>query len=107
VIGDIVVPERSAQRGINGLPYWVANSGSLFTASLGHYPGLQSVMVDGSSGSLILAVESMFSQLAHYIEEDVALSINGEGMHEFFWSPTQREAYRKAGSRSRHDDAWI
>lgn len=92
---DIVVPERSAQRGVNGLPYWVSNSGSLFTVSRSSNPGLQSVMVDGSTGSLMIAVESMFSQLAHYIEEDVALSINGEGKHEFFWSPTQREAYRK------------
>lgn len=95
VIGDIVVPERSAQRGVNGLPYWVSNSGSIFTASRTTNPGLKSVMVDGSSGSLMLAVESMFSQLAHYVEEDVALSLNGEGKHEFFWSPTQREAYRK------------
>lgn len=95
VADDIVVPERSAQRGVNGLPYWVANSGSIFTASRATHPGLQSVMVDGSAGSLLIAVESMFSQLAHYIEEDVALSINGEGKHEFFWSPTQREAYRK------------
>lgn len=93
--GDIIVPERSAGRGINGLPYWVANTGSIFTVSRSSNPGLQSVMVSGASGSLMLAVESMFSQLAHYIEEDVALSINGEGMHEFFWSPTQREAYRK------------
>lgn len=92
---DIVVPERSASRGINGLPYWVANTGSIFTVSRSSTPGLKSTMVDGSTGSLMLAVESMFSQLAHYIEEDVALSINGEGMHEFFWSPTQREAYRK------------
>jgi hypothetical protein len=92
---DILVPERSAARGINGLPYWVANSGSIFSTSRSTYPGLQSTVVDGSSGSLILAVESMFSQLAHYIEEDVALGINGEGQHEFFWSPTQREAYRK------------
>lgn len=95
VTNDIIVPERSAGRGINGLPYWVANSGSIFTASRSTNPGLQSVIVDGSSGSLMLAIESMFAQLAHYIEEDVALSINGEGMHEFFWSPTQRQAYRQ------------
>lgn len=92
---DIVVPERSSQRGVNGIGYWVANSGSLFSVTRASQPGLNSVMVDGSAGSLMLAVESLFSQLAHYIEEDVALSINGEGMHEFFWSPTQREAYRK------------
>jgi hypothetical protein len=95
VINDIVVPERSAGRGVNGLPYWVANSGSIFGTARSSNPGLNSVLVSGASGSLLLAVESMFSQLAHYIEEDVALSINGEGMHEFFWSPTQREAYRK------------
>jgi hypothetical protein len=92
---DIVVPERSAQRGVNGLPYWIANSGSIFTVSRSTNPGLQSVVVNGSTGSLMILIESMFSQLAHYIEEDVALSLNGEGMHEFFWSPTQRESYRK------------
>lgn len=96
VIGDIVVPERSAGRGIHGLPYWVSNTGSIFTASRTTYPGLKSVVVNGSTGSLVLLVESLFSQLAHYVGEDVALGINGEGMHEFFWSPTQREAYRKA-----------
>lgn len=95
IIGDIVVPERSAGRGVNGLPYWVANSGSIFGVTRSANPGLNSVMVNGSSGSLMIAIESMFSQLAHYVEEDVALSINGEGKHEFFWSPTQREAYRK------------
>jgi hypothetical protein len=95
VDGDIIVPERSAARGVNGLPYWVANTGSIFSVSRSSNPGLKSTMVDGSTGSLMLAVESMFSQLAHYIEEDVALGINGEGQHEFFWSPTQREAYRK------------
>jgi hypothetical protein len=95
VTNDIVVPERSAGRGINGLPYWVSSTGSLFGLSRSSVPGLQSVEVDGSSGSIIFAVESMFSQLAHYIEEDVALGINSGGAHEFFWSPTQREAYRK------------
>jgi hypothetical protein len=80
---------------VNGLPYWIANSGSIFTVSRSTNPGLQSVVVNGSTGSLMILIESMFSQLAHYIEEDVALSLNGEGMHEFFWSPTQRESYRK------------
>lgn len=102
VTGDIVVPERSASRGINGLPYWVSSTGSLFGLSRSTYPGLQSVEVDGSSGSILFAVESMFSQLSHYIEEDIALGGSsaggmkeGSGMLDFFWSPTQREAYRK------------
>lgn len=95
VTGDIIVPERSAARGINGLPYWVDDSGSIFGVSRSSVPGLKSVKVDGSSGSIIVAVETLFSTMAHYIEEDVALSLNGSSMHEFFWSPTQREAYRK------------
>jgi hypothetical protein len=95
VIGDIIAPERSGARGINGLEYWVANSGNLFDLSRSTDPGLQSVMVDGSSGALLLLVETMFSALAHYIEEDAALGINGEGKGEFTWSPTQREKYRK------------
>jgi hypothetical protein len=95
VVGDIIVPERSASRGIHGLPYWVDDSGSIFGVSRTSNPGLKSVKVDGSSGSILVAVETMFSTMAHYIEEDVALSLNGQGMHEFFWSPTQREAYRK------------
>jgi hypothetical protein len=92
---DIIVPERSAGRGVNGVNYWVASTGSLFTLSRSTYPGLVSTLTSGASGSLIVAVESMFSQMAHYIEEDMALGLNGEGGHEFFWSPTQREAYRK------------
>jgi hypothetical protein len=92
---DIVIPERSAQRGVNGLGYWVANSGSLFTLSRSTNPGIQSIMVDGSTGSLMIAVESLFSQMANYIEEDVALSLKAEGKHQIFWAPCQREAYRK------------
>lgn len=92
---DIIVPEGMAGRGINGLPYWVASSGSLFELSRSTYPGLKSTLVDGSSGALLVLVETMFSKMAHYIEEDVALGINGKGKHEIFWSPTQREKYRK------------
>lgn len=93
---DIIVPERSAGRGMHGVQYWVANSGNLFELSRSTYAGLKSVMADGSSGALLLVVETMFSKMAHYIEEDVALGLNEEkGNHEFFWSPTQREKYRK------------
>jgi hypothetical protein len=88
---DIVVPEGFAARGIASPEYWVNNSGSLFELSRSTYPGLSSTMVDGSSGSLLVLVETMFSTMAHYIEEDTAL----QGNHEIFWSPTQREKYRK------------
>lgn len=92
---DIIVPERSGGLGLHGLEYWVANSGNLFDLSRTTYPGLQSTLVDGSSGALLLLVETLFSTLAHYIEEDAALGINGKPKGEFFWSPTQREKYRK------------
>jgi hypothetical protein len=95
VATDIIVPEGMAARGVNGLPYWVANSGSLFELSRATYPGLSSTMVDGSSGALLVLVESTFARMAHYIEESVALGLKGEGKHEIFWSPTQREKYRK------------
>jgi hypothetical protein len=92
---DIIVPEGMGGRGVHGLPYWVANAGPLFDLARSSYPGLKSVMVDGSSGALMLAVETFFSTLAHYIDEEVALGLKGEGKHEMFWSPTQREKYRK------------
>jgi hypothetical protein len=91
VATDIIVPEGMAGRGVNGIEYWVANSGSLFELSRSTYPGLQSTMVDGSSGSLLVLVETMFAKMAHYIEEDTAL----KGGHEIFWSPTQRQKYRQ------------
>lgn len=95
VLTDIIVPEGMGGRGVNGLPYWVANSGSLFELSRATYPGLKSTMVDGSSGALLVLVETFFSTMAHYIEEDAALGIKNAGKHEIFWSPTQREKYRK------------
>lgn len=92
---DIIVPEGMGGRGINGLSYWVANSGNLFDLARATYPGLKSTMIDGSSGALLVLVESMFSTMAHYVGEDIALGKKGESKHEIFWSPTQREKYRK------------
>lgn len=92
---DVIVPEGMGGRGVNGLGYWVANSGNVFDLARATYPGLNSTMVDGSSGALLVLVESMFSKMAHYVEEDVTLGKDGQGVHEIFWSPTQREKYRK------------
>ena len=95
VVGDIIVPERSAQRGVNGLEYWIANTGSVFQLSRSTHPGLQSTMVDGSTGALMPLVEALFSKMAHRIGEDAGLSLKGNSKHEFFWSPTQRQRYRQ------------
>lgn len=92
---DIIVPERSAQRGLHGIPYWVDDSGSLFTVSRSSNPGLSSVVVSGASGSLMTLVEKLFAKLAHSVGESVGLSLKGESKHEFFWSPTQRQRYRQ------------
>lgn len=92
--GDIVVPEGMGARGVHGLPYWVANSGSLFELARATYPGLKSTMVDGSSGSLMVLIESLFSQMMHYVGEEAIEGKSGGG-YEIFWSPTQREKYRK------------
>lgn len=90
VATDIVVPERSGGRGINGIPYWVSNTGSIFELSRSTYPGLQSTYVSGASGGLLVNIEKMFAEMAHYVAEDTAL----DGGHEAFWSPTQRQRYR-------------
>jgi hypothetical protein len=95
VTNDIVVPEGAAGRGMHGLEYWVKNSGNLFELALATDPGLRSTIVSGASGTLMLLIEQMFSAMAHYIDEEVALGINGQEKHCFFWSPTQREKYRK------------
>ena len=92
---DIVVHERSAQRGVNGVEYWVDDSGSLFTLSRSAYPGLQSTVTSGSSGALMVLVEAMFAKMAHRVGEDAALSLKGSSKHEVFWSPTQRQRYRQ------------
>ncbi len=95
VSGDIVVPENSAAKGVNGTEYWVANTGSLFELSRATYPGLQSTMVDGSSGSLLLLVEKMFAKSAFNVGVDISLGLKGESMREGWWSPTQRQGYRQ------------
>jgi hypothetical protein len=95
VATDIVVPEGMGGRGINGVEYWSKISGSIGTVALSSTPGLKAQHIDGSSGAIMLLVESMFSQLAHKIDESVALGQDGQEKHEGFWSPTQRERYRK------------
>lgn len=96
VDGDIVVPERSGGRGINGIPYWVANTGSLFELARATYPGLNSILVNGASGAILNLVEELVSASAFHIETAVAYGDEGQAGEEcLHWSPTQRENFRK------------
>lgn len=96
VANDIVIPERSAQRTPHGLPYWVNNTGNLFDLSRSTYPGLKSTVIDGSSGAILLLVETMVSQQAFQVEQDIAYgTAEVKGGDYLWWSPTQRERYRK------------
>jgi hypothetical protein len=92
---DIVVPEGSAALGMHGVEYWVANTGNLFELSRATYTGLQSVMVDGSTGSLLLLVEAMFAKSSFQNGANAGLGIKGSMQKEGFWSPTQRQGYRQ------------
>lgn len=91
---DLAIAEGSSGEGIAGLEYMVKNTGSYYELSRTTYPGLQSKLVDGSSGSLLLLVEDLFAELAFYIGADVALGLKGESKSTGWWSPTQRQAYR-------------
>lgn len=91
---DIIVPEGMGGRGINGLPYWNANSGSIFELSRSTYPGLSSTMIDGASGSILVLVEAMFAKMLFRMKESAIVGNAQNGKHELFWSPTQRQKYR-------------
>lgn len=93
---DIIVPERSAALAPHGLPYWVANSGNLFDLSRATYTGLKSTMIDGSSGAVLMLVETLTASMAFYVGEAVAYGEgDNKGKDILMWSPTQRQRYRQ------------